>query len=173
MAFLASLMTANGNARLGPEECFLELERQIFAKIGAALHAAATAATTATPEHVAEAEELSEDIAEILEYCGIETGARTATAAQSSMSVAIVGGSLLRIGEHGVSLAHFLEFLFRIRIIGIAVRMELQCELAIGALQFYLGDCASHTQYFIKSRFAFVVRMNLSFTKILGHAGAG
>jgi hypothetical protein len=149
-------MASNGNARLGPEECFLELERQIFAKIGAALHAGATAATAATPEHVAESKELSEDIAEILEYCGIEAGARTRTAAQSSMSVAIVGGSLVRIGEHGVSLAHFLEFFFCIRIIGIAVWMVLQGELAISALQFYFGNCASHTQYFIK--IAFCVR---------------
>jgi hypothetical protein len=153
VAFLTSLMTPNGDPRLGPEECFLELERQIFAKIGAALHAGATAATTATPEHVAETEEFSKDIAEILENCGIETGARTTTAAQSSMSVAIVSGSLVRIGENGVSLAHFLEFFFRIRIIGIAVRMVLQGELAISALQFYFGNCASHTQYFIKVAF--------------------
>ena len=159
-------MASNGNARLGPEECFLELERQIFAKIGAALHARATAATTATPEHVAESKELSEDIAEILECCGIEARPPP-TAAQSSMSVAIVGGSLVRIGEHGVSLAHFLEFFFRIRIIGIAVRMVLQGELAISALQFYFGNCASHTQYFIKV--AFCVRgqnETLSFRKI-------
>ena len=173
-AFLTSLVTANGDARLGAEECFLELERQIFAKIRAALHAAATPATTATPEHVAETKELSEDIAEILEYCGIEAGARTRTAAQSSMSVAIVGGALVRVGEHGISLADFLEFFFRVRIIGIAVRMVLQGELAISALQFYFGDCAGDAQYFVI--IAFCVRgQNETFLSqtILGHAGAG
>ena len=64
-------MAANGDLRLGSKECFLKLEGQVLAQVSAALHAIAAAATTSA-EHVAEAKELAEDVAEILEYARVE-----------------------------------------------------------------------------------------------------
>ena len=56
--------------------------------------------------------------------------------------------ALFRIGENRVRLAAFFEFFFRIGIVGIAVRMELQRQLAIGALDLLIGRPTLHTQEF-------------------------
>jgi hypothetical protein len=156
MALLASLVAADGYARLGAEERFLELQCQIFAKIGTALHPAATTSTAATTaEHVTEAKELSEDVAEVLKDRGIEAG-RLPRAPEPCMAIAVVYGALVCVGEHGIGFADFLEFFFRVGIVGIAVRMELQGQFAVGALEFDLGDRAGHAQHFIV--IAFCVR---------------
>ena len=77
-------------------------------------------------------------------------------AAESGVAVAVVDGALVGVGEHGVGFADFLEFFFRVGIVGIAVGMKLQRELAIGALEFQLRDGAGHAQHFVV--IAFCVR---------------
>ncbi len=149
VALLARLMAPNGNAGLRPEECFLELEREVFAEIGAALHPAATTPAAATAEHVAEAEKFSEYVAEVLKDRRIETCTRARAPAQSGVAVAIIDGALIGVGEHGIGFTDFLEFLFRIRIVGIAVWMELQREFAIRALEFLFRDSAGYTQHIV------------------------
>ena len=72
------------------------------------------------------------------------------------MAVAVVHGALVGVGEHGIGLADFFELFFRVRIIRIAVGMVLQRQLAIGALEFDLGDRAGHAQHFVV--IAFCVR---------------
>jgi hypothetical protein len=72
MAFFARFVPAHAHFLFHAEESFLELEREIFAQVGTALYTAATA--SAASEHVAEAEELAENVAEILEDSGIEAG---------------------------------------------------------------------------------------------------
>ena len=145
LTLLAGLVAANRDFRFHAEKGFLKFERQIFAKIGAALHSAAAAAAT-TAEHIAETEKLAEDVAEILEHARIESGALRSRATESSMSIAVVHGPLFRVGEDRVSLADFLEPLLRVRIIGIAVGMVLQRKLAISALQFDVSDRAGNAQ---------------------------
>ena len=49
----------------------------------------------------------------------------------------------------GVGLADFLEFFFRVGIVGIAVGMVLQRELAIGALELDFSNRAAHAQHFV------------------------
>src|SRR5713226_9031716 len=167
MTFLASLVAANRDARLRAEERFLKLQRQVFPKIGAALHPAATASSAATTaEDVAEAEQLSEDIAEVLKHRGIKARALPRTAAKSGMAIAVIDGALVRVGQHGIGFADFLEFIFRVRIVGIAVRMKLQRQLAIGALEFLLRDRTGHAQHFVVVAFC-VRRQNKPFFKKL------
>ena len=89
------------------------------------------------------------NIAEILKDRWIEAATLPRTAAQSGVAVAVIHGALVRVGEHGVGFADFLEFIFRVRIVGIAIRMKLQRQLAIGALQFLLRDRAGHAQHFV------------------------
>ena len=172
-AVFASFVAANRDLRLRAEECLLELEGQVFAKIGAALNAAAAAsAAAAATEHVAEAEELAEDVAEVLEDGGIEARGLPRAAAEAGVAVAVVGGALVGVGEHGIGFADFLEFFFRVGIVGIAVGMKLQRELAIGALELDFGDRAAHAQHFVV--IAFCVRgQNKPFFKIknLGKLG--
>ncbi len=54
------------------EDSFLELERQVLAQIGAALRARAAASTLAA-KHVAEAEDVAEDVLKVVEDGGIES----------------------------------------------------------------------------------------------------
>src|SRR5580704_13295418 len=132
-------MAANRDPRFGAEISLLEFERQVLAEVGAALDAAAASASaTTSAEHVAESEELAEDVAEVLEDRRIEACGLT-SATESGVSEAVVGRSFVGIGEDGVGLTHFLEFFLCVRIIGIAVQMVLERELAICALQFHLS----------------------------------
>ena len=51
------------------------------------------------------------------------------------MAIAIVGGALLRIAQDAVGFGGFLEFFFGLLIVGIAIRMVFQRQLAVGALE--------------------------------------
>jgi hypothetical protein len=137
-------VAANRDFLFPAEESFLKFERQIFAKIGAALHPGP--ATSATAEHIAEPKELAKDVAEILEHTGIESGALRSCAAQSGVAIPVVNRSLFGVGEDSVSFADFFEPLLRIRVIRIAVWVVLQRKLAIGALEFDLSDRAGNAQ---------------------------
>jgi hypothetical protein len=137
-------MAADGDFLLHAEESFLKFESQIFAEIGAALHSAAAASATA--EHIAEAEELTEDVAEVLEHTGIESHALRSCAAEPGVAIAVVDGSFFGVGKDGVSFADFFEPLLRVRIIGIAVGMVLERKLAVRALEFDVSDRASDAQ---------------------------
>ena len=55
-------------------------------------------------------------------------------AADAGVAEAVVQRPLLAIGEHGVGLGRFLEFLFRLPVAGVAIGMVLQRELAVRAL---------------------------------------
>ena len=159
MAVFAGFVAPYGDAGFGAEEGLLEFEVEILAEIGAALNPAAATATTA--EHVSESEELAEDVAEILEDRRIET-ALGRTTVQPGMPVAVVDGPLVGIRKHGVGFADLFEFLFRVRIVGIAVGMILQRQFAIGALEFRIGDRAGYAQHFVVVAFCVRSQINLS-----------
>jgi hypothetical protein len=139
-------MAANRDLSLCAEKCLLKLQCQIFAEIGAALNTAATSSAATTAEHVAEAKKFAEDVAEILEDRRIEAATLPCAASESGMPVAVIGGALVGVGEHGVGFADFLESFFRVRIVGIAVRVKLQRKLAIGALELDVGNRAAYAQ---------------------------
>ena len=113
-------MATDGDLRFCPEVRLLEIEVQVFAKIGAPLSPAA-AASTASSEQIAESEEISEDVAEVLEDGRIEAGACTCDAAQPSMAEAIIERTFLSIREDRVRLTRFFEFLLGIRIVRIRI----------------------------------------------------
>jgi hypothetical protein len=144
LTILAGLMAADRDFLFHAKESFLKFESKVFAKIGAALHS--TAAASATAEHISETKEFAEDVAEILEHTGIESGPLRSCAAQSGVAVTIVDGSLFGVGQDGVGFADLFELLLRIRIIGIAVGMVLQRELAVRALEFDVSDRAGNAQ---------------------------
>ncbi len=59
---------------LGAKHGLFEFDGDIFAKVGSPLSASASPAA-ATSKDVAEAEELAENVVEILEYSGVEASA--------------------------------------------------------------------------------------------------
>ena len=114
-------MAANRDFRLSAEEGLFEFQVDILAQVGAALGTGATTRTSA--ENVSETKEVAENVAEILKDGRVKTHA--SSAAYASMTKAIVQRTFFAIGEDRVGLTGFLEFLFRVGIIRIAIRMKL------------------------------------------------
>ena len=73
----------------------------------------------------------------------LETAAAPGRAlGKSGMAKAIVGGALVGIHQDVVGFAELFEFLLGVRIVRILVRMKFDRELAIRALDLFLGRLA-------------------------------
>src|ERR1019366_5256499 len=131
-----------------PKRGFLELQAEIFAQIGAAL-CARTAASALCAEQVAKSEQVAEDVLEIVEHRGIESAVAARAAGNSRVTEAVVARALLAVGENRVGFAALLKALFGRWVVGIAVGMVLQRELAICALDFLIGGRAADAQHFV------------------------
>jgi hypothetical protein len=131
------------------------------------LNSSTTAASG--PEGIAEAEELTENIAQILERRSVETSRSAARAAgDSCVTESVIERALFRIGQNRVGLRDFFEAFFGIRIIRVAIGMPLHGELAVGALQFLIGDCAGYREDFVIIAFCVCGQdKNLSLSKRL------
>lgn len=146
-AGFADLMFSIGNLLFSAERSFFELDGNVFPQIGAALRASAAVRTIAAKQ-IAESEKFTKDVAEILEDRCVESPPSCGRA-YASVAEPVVHFALLGVREHGIGLAALLEFFFRVRIVRIAVRMELQRELAIGALYLLISGPTLHTQNFV------------------------
>jgi hypothetical protein len=133
-----------GNAK----DSFLELESEIFTKVGAAL-CARTPSPALAAEHVAKAEQVAEDVVEIVEHGGVESAVAARTAGNARVTEAVVARALLAVGKNRIRFAAFLEALLGLRIVGIAIGMVLQRQLAIGALDFLVVGRAADAQNFV------------------------
>src|SRR5260370_18470517 len=159
-------MPAVCNLGLSAERGFFEFEGDIYAKIRSALRPSSSPAAAPTKD-VAETEELPKDIVEILKDGAIEACTRSA-AAQSRMAKAVIHSALLRVREHGICFARFFEFLFSVGIVGIAVRMVLQRQLTIGALDLLVGRPTLHSQYLVVISLHFTCQNSLLCSLISG-----
>ena len=145
MAVLAGFVAADSDFGLLAEYCFFEFKCDVLPQIGSALGSAAASRTTA--KEISEAEEVAKNFADILEDRGIKPS--RSRPAYRSVAETIVSGTLVCIREDGVGLAAFLEFLFRIGIVRIAVGMKLQRQFAIGALDFLVRGAARNPEYLV------------------------
>jgi len=143
---LAHLVTAHINLRFSAKYSLLKIEIDILAQVRTALGTAALA--TPASEHLPDAEEVPENVAEILECRGIKPSSGSCTS-NSGVPVPVVESTLLAVSQNRIGFAALLELLFRIRIVGIAVGVELQSELAIGALELLIRSAASDAQDFV------------------------
>ena len=134
-------MTAHGYFRLRSKHSFFKSEGQILAQIGAALRTRAPSASCA--KQVAYPEELAKDVAEVLKSVGIESP-HASRPGNTSVSKAVIRRALLSVDQNGIRFGELFEFLFRLRIIGIPVRMVLHGKFAIRALDFLLAALPLH-----------------------------
>ena len=123
-----------------------EREFEVKADIFAALCPAAPPATTT--KKVTEPEEVSQNIAEVLECVGTEA-AGSGCALKTRVPKAIVGRALLRIAQDAVRFRGFFEPLFRRRIVRVAVRVVFQRHFAVSAFDLLLAGIAAHTENFV------------------------
>ena len=141
---------ADGDLVLAAEQRVFErddrLDPHVLATIGTALAAPTLLRLPAkAPEEVGEhVLKVAQDVA--------HTGAvdvEPAVPREASVPKAVVSRTFVRIAQDCISFGGFLEFLFRIRIIRIAVRMVLEREFAIRALHLLLGRGASDSEHFV------------------------
>ena len=123
LAGLAFGQGGNLDFGFGAEHRLLEIELELVTQIGAAKHLGSAALSAG--ENIAE--HLAENIAERL--AGAEAAA--AAAFEAGMPELIVNGAFLRVAQDLVGLFGLLEFMFRFRIVGIAIRMIFHGKAAI------------------------------------------
>ena len=135
-------MAADGDLRLLTEHRLFELQRDVFSQVRTALGPCAPAAARA--EEIAEAEEVAENLAEVLDR-GIEPR-RSSNPAYTGMPKAVIGAAFVGIRQNGISFAALFELLFRVGIVGIAIRVELQRQLAVGTFNLLLAGPANNSE---------------------------
>src|SRR5579883_110788 len=142
MAAVAALHSRHLDLGGHPEDRLLEADLQVVAHVFAALGPVAPAPTAA--EQVAEAEKVTQNVAEIREGPSVETGRRRAL--QARVPVAIISRPLLRVAQHAVGFRSLFEFLFSVRIIGVAVRVVGERHLAVRRLDLLIVGVAAYSQ---------------------------
>ena len=100
---------------------------------------AALASSAAASEDV-EAEEVAEDVVEIVEDGFVEAAA--SVGGNASVAEAVVSCALVAVGEDRVGLGGLFEALFRGIVPGVAVGVVLHGELAVGALDFLFAGAS-------------------------------
>ena len=65
------------------------------------------------------------------------------------MTIAVIGRALVAIAQYLVGFARFFELLFRSVIPRIAIRMKLEREFAIRALQFLVAGVPRYSQHLV------------------------
>ncbi len=58
---------------------------------------------------------------------------------EALVAVAIVGGALVRVAQDRVGLGRFLEPLLGVRVVGVAIRMQIEGEATVRLLDLDLG----------------------------------
>ncbi len=145
--FLARDADFGGDAR----RRFFKAERHVVAQIGAALLTCAAATTrAASAKEVLEAEEVPEDVVEVLENGAVKPGL-PARASQTGVTVGVVDLAFLRVAQDRVGFGAFAEADFRLFFIfGIAVGMPLQGGFAVGRLDLFHRSGFADAQDFVK-----------------------
>ena len=159
MAMSARAELAEGNFLFRTVSGFLEGDLEIVAQIRTATRSATALATaeeffenSSSPTTAAA---LAKDLAENIERI-VKSAAGTGTTSRGwaallkrGMTVAIISSALLRILQRLVSLGNFLEIFLGLLVARILVRVKLHGLLAIGFLQFFLGDGLRYSEQFV------------------------
>ena len=158
VAGVAGFVGGNAYLRFLASGAVLERDLHRVRQVVAAKHLLPTAAaTTATTRATRAAKDVAKDVAE--SFCKATHAIRAAARAKAAthvgvdagVAVLVVGGTLLRVGEHLVGLLGLLELLFGLLgiVTLIAVRVVLHRELAISLLDVFVGGVFGHTQSFV------------------------
>src|SRR6266581_1844284 len=152
LTFIAGLRLCDFNFFFDAERRLLEPDLHVVTQIGTTLSILRTRASA--PKECLEnaaadsaaAENFTENIERIMKTAAAET---RASRGEGGVAETIVGRAFIRVDEDIVSFAELLKFLLGMGVIGIFVRMKLDRELAISALDFLLRNVVLHTENII------------------------
>jgi hypothetical protein len=150
---------------LGSEDGVFEVDGQVVAQVGSAVGLLASPAPGGGAEHVAESEEITQNVAEIGEDVRIEA-AETASA-DSRVAETIVLLPLGRIAQDAVGFGRLFKEFFRASVPGIPVGMILNGQLTVSALDLLLRRASIHCQDFViisfqRGRLPGIISMSLT-----------
>jgi hypothetical protein len=137
-------VAANRHLCVSAKNRFLEFQSDVLAQVSTTLTAAPASGPSA--KNIAESEEVPEDVAEIVENCGIKTAAAPRTTAYSGVTETVIERTFLIVSQDCISLARLFEFLLGIGIVRIPVGMELHGELAVGAFDLLIACATRQTE---------------------------
>ena len=141
-AWLTGIQLANLDFLLAAFGGLLERDLHVIAQVGSALAARGIHSTATAAEKLfkhSAAATAAEDFFEEVEGI-VETTAAAHAILKSGVTVAVIGGALIRVAQSLIGLAEFFEFLLRLVIARVFVRMVFDSQLAVGALQILLAD---------------------------------
>ena len=128
-AGVAGLLAGDLQGGLGAVRRLLERDLQVVAQVAAPPGAAAPAA--AETEQIAEP---AENVAEVVEDRRVDAGPAPGRPAHPGVAEPVVPAALLGVREHRIGLGRLLEPLLRGLVAGVAVRVVLEGELPVRAL---------------------------------------
>ncbi len=110
----------------------------------------AVSASAAAAKQVPEAERVAETAENVFEANEGRRIEACALACQTGVPVAVVGGALLRVREHGVGFSRLLELLFGVLAALVPIGVELECQPPVGGLQLALGRVPCDAEHFVE-----------------------
>src|SRR3984893_3481082 len=173
VANFAEFQTRQPDFRVYSRRRLFKTQFHVVAEVRAAL---GTIARAASSKNILEAKKIAEDILKFIKNSLIDAAIES-TARKPCVSVAVVGDALLRFRKNRVRFGGFPKSLFRfLFLLRIAVRMPLQCCLAVGGFNF-VGSCgAFDSEHFITIAFfthRLILQVSLIFKLLCISAFAG
>jgi hypothetical protein len=151
---LAGARLRNRDRGLAAQENIVQINFEVVTEVCAAICPPAGApARKATPVPEDVSEEVAEEIREAAEIAEIR-GAGLSGACDALMAETVIASPLLGIRKHRVGLRDLLESLLGVGIVGIAIRMALERQLAIGLLELSLAAFAGDAKNLVVVAFS-------------------
>jgi hypothetical protein len=141
LANFTLLHRRDADAGFGAARRLLQRNFQVVSQVSTAINARPGAAG---------AEDIAKDVAESVgEPAKTGAGASRRRRIDAGVTVLVVGGTLVRFRQYFVGFLCFLEALFGLGVIRIAVRMVFHREFAVRLLDLLLRRIPVHTEYFV------------------------
>src|SRR4030095_3630344 len=150
MTLVTGIELLDFNLFFDPESRFFEADLHVVTQIRSALaiFSAPACASKECLENSAAESTSAKDFAENVERI-METTETSATRGKGSVTEAVVGGALIRIHKDIISFPKLLEFFLGMRIVRVFVRMKLDGEFTISALNLLFGGIPHHAKHFV------------------------
>src|SRR5262249_40435744 len=149
-ALRARLRARHADLSLGAQHRLLEIDLDVVPEVRSATPRLArprSARASMGLESEQLAEQTAEEILELGESRWIEPG--HVAARETLVTIAVVASPLVRVGEDRVRLGGLLEARFGLLVAGIAIGMQLEGGLAIGALDLVERGVAGHAEHLV------------------------